>query len=475
MFDAFVTFRARRQPRAAAIITPDRRVSYAEFDADVSRLAAALRAAGVAPSSGAVSIQVGDPYLRAGLILALARLRVVSTPSHDSRADLVLCQDMGGDEPNVVHLTPDWLQATLSAEPEPVASPGVDPDAVGRILLSSGTTRTPKRVPLSWRMIEANVRNAAATYGAGKTGLWAPQTGIDAMMGFNCALTAWAVGATAVIGWPHTRTAEMVERLRPDLLAFTPIFLRSLLRDLPLRFVPQPDLRLLVGGDRLPPAVAREARLRLTPDVWVTYGAIECVLMTFGEAALLEGRPGAVGWPSPGLRLEVVDADGRPVAAGELGEVRVSGERVASRYLGEAPEAAAAFRHGGFYPGDLGRLSADGLLFIEGRADDRMNLGGHKLMPGVVDEVALACAGVRDAAAFAAPDEAGVDQCWLAVVQGEGFDRARLLEALRRDPDQIPPIRFAWIEAIPRNAMGKAQRRQLREETMALLGRERPA
>ena len=471
MFDAFVAFRAGLQPRATAIVTPDRRASYAELDADVNRLAAALRAAGVAPSSGAVSIQVGDPYLRAGLILALARLRVISTPAHDGRADLILRQDLGVGEPNVIHLTPDWLEAVLSAEPAAVVPPDADPDATGRILLSSGTTRTPKRVPLSWRTVEANVRNAAATYGAGKRGLWAPQTGIDAMMGFNCALTAWAVGATAVIGWPHARTAEMLERLRPDLLAFTPTFLRSLLLDLPARFVRQPGLRLLVGGDRLSPAVAREARLRLTPDVRVTYGAIECVLMTFGEAALLEGRHGAVGWPSPGLRLEVVDPDGRPLPAGELGEIRVSGERVASRYLDDAPEAAAAFRHGGFYPGDLGRLSADGLLFVEGRADDRMNLGGHKLMPGVVEEIALACPGVRDAAAFAAPDEAGIDQCWLAVVRGESFERARLLEALHRDEDEIPPVRFAWIEEIPRNAMGKAQRRQLREETMALLAR----
>jgi acyl-CoA synthetase (AMP-forming)/AMP-acid ligase II len=143
---------------------------------------------------------------------------------------------------------------------------------------------------------------------------------------------------------------------------------------------------------------------------------------------------------------------------------------VARGYLDGAPEAGQAFRHGGFYPGDLGRLREDGLLFIEGRVDDRMNLGGHKIMPGVVEEVAMGCPGVRDAVAFAAPDEAGVDQCWLAVVQGEGFERERLAAHLDQLRESVWPIRFAWTEAIPRNAMGKAERRRLRDETLAALG-----
>jgi acyl-CoA synthetase (AMP-forming)/AMP-acid ligase II len=155
--------------------------------------------------------------------------------------------------------------------------------------------------------------------------------------------------------------------------------------------------------------------------------------------------------------------------------VRIRGARVATAYIGDAEASADAFRDGGFYPGDIGRLGADGVLIIEGRADDRMNLGGFKLMPGVVEAVALECPGVTAAAAFAAPDERGLDCCWLAVVRGPDFDRQRLVDHLAASPVELPDIRFAWTEAIPRNAMGKIERRRLRQEAAAALGLGPPA
>jgi long-chain acyl-CoA synthetase len=168
--------------------------------------------------------------------------------------------------------------------------------------------------------------------------------------------------------------------------------------------------------------------------------------------------------------VEVVDPAGAPLPQGIQGEIRLSGERVARTYVGAPKESAAAFRDGGFYPGDLGRLLPGDLLVIDGRVDDRMNLGGFKFLPGPLDEEALSCPGVVDAAAFAAPDADGLDECWLAVVRGEGFERGRLVDQLARHGNGFPTVRFAWTEEIPRNAMGKVDRRRLRDETLAVLG-----
>ena len=138
-------------------------------------------------------------------------------------------------------------------------------------------------------------------------------------------------------------------------------------------------------------------------------------------------------------------------------------------YLDDPEETATRFRDGWFHPGDVGRRLPDGRLVLEGRIDDRMNLGGFKFMPAALETPALECPGVLDCAAFAAPDAQGLDRCWLAVVAVPGFDRDSLAIHLSGF-EGLPENRFAWIDAIPRNAMGKVERGKLREALIAALG-----
>jgi 2,3-dihydroxybenzoate-AMP ligase len=469
VFDAHLTFRARLQPRSPAVLTLTRTFSYAELDADVSRVAWGLSQLGISPACGVVAIEAGDAYHELLQLVALARLRVTSAPEGDPKADLWLTTEPGyGPQ---LHLGRDWFEQTLAAAPPRASPPDVSLDAIGRVLLSSGATQTPRRVGLSWRMIEANIRNAALTWCAGRNGCWLPLTGPDSMMGLGMILTAWATGATVVVGQPLETLPQALERLRPNLIGFTPSYLRSLLQRLPAEFQPLPDLRLMVGGSILPRQLAQETRVRLTPDLQIIYGSTECSAMAHGDAGLLDSIPGATGYPGPDVQVAIIGVGGAPVAAGESGEVRIVCPRAVSAYIDDPEASAAAFRNGGFYPGDIGRLLPDGLLVLEGRADDRMNdVGGRNVMPAMVEEAALACPGIADAAAFAAPGEDGLDQCWLAVVQGADFDRARLVSHLSSYGEVMPQVRFAWIEEIPRNAMGKIQRDRLRDETMAVLG-----
>ena len=107
------------------------------------------------------------------------------------------------------------------------------------------------------------------------------------------------------------------------------------------------------------------------------------------------------------------------------------------------------------------------LQFTHRVRNERMNLGGIKVMPSVLEDAALALPGIRDAAAFAVPDEAGLDQCWLAVSADPGFDRDSLAVHLAGYVD-LPAYRFAWTEAIPRNALGKAERAKPRHAVPAV-------
>ena len=124
-------------------------------------------------------------------------------------------------------------------------------------------------------------------------------------------------------------------------------------------------------------------------------------------------------------------------------------------------------RDGWFYPGDLGSLSADGLLLVEGRDTEIMNIGGDKYAPHVIEEVALGCAGIRDAAAFSVPNEFGVEVPWLAVVRGEGHRDGEVMGKLLARWPGLAGVQVAVIAGIPRNQMGKIERLTLRHQALA--------
>lgn len=467
MFDAYVAFQAKLRPTAFALITPQRWATYAEINADVDRMAAGLAARDVHRGRGVVSIRIANDYLAHVVFLALARLGVVSSPFDDPSPDLAIVARDAGD-PGELALSDDALAAIFDAEPRPVTPVRVGPDERVRVMLSSGTTRTARRVPRTWRMLEGNTRTCALTYCAGKPGRWACLTGMDTGQGQAMTLAAWSQGEALVADFTAAQIAASLEALRPSILGLTPAFLRQVLALLPPGFPVQSAMRVVSSGGLLSPPLARETRLRLAPEILISYGAAETGSSTLGDGAQLETLRGSVGYAVPNVRIDIVDEQGAPLAVGEAGEVRVVSDRASDGYLGDPEATARAFRDGAFYSGDLGRLTADGALVIEGRLDDRLDLGGVKFLPELMEEVALTVPGVIDAAAYAAPDDTGTDICWLAVQAAVNLDRAALARLLAAD-DRLPDVRFAWIDAIPRNAMGKVERRQLRAQTIAVL------
>jgi len=471
MFDGYIRDHAHWTPRAPAVITAARTFSYAEFNADIDRFGVGLAEAGVTPDRGVVSICLDNPYLACVALAALARLGVASSPFNDPGAALRIVEDRPGagsaaPGPSLLTLPADWIAAVLAAEPQPLPALELDPDAVGRVMLSSGTTRTSRRIAMTWRRIEAvNLANLCSR-GAGLHGTWVSLTTVEAMQGYSLALSAWSLGAAVTAGVGIDELPALLERLPPGLIGCTPAQLTNLIAHLPPSFQPQPGWRIGVGGSRLSVEVARVARLRITPDIRVSYGATEAPSNAQGLAADLEAEPGQVGVAVTGAVLDLLDEDGRPVPDGQPGEIRIHGGRVADGYLGDPEATAERFQDGGFLTRDVGRRLPDGRIVLEGRADDRMNLGGTKFMPSVLEEAAFACPGVRDCAAFAVPGPVGLDTCWLAVVADPGFDRAGLAPHLAQYLG-LPPSRFAWVDEIPRNAMGKVERGRLRDALLA--------
>lgn len=465
MFDADIAYHARQRPRAPALITPGRRASYAELDADVNRFAGGLLGLGVTPERGVTAVESRSAYHRHVLLAALARLGVATTSPDDPDADLRLSDGPGEPDEDVLRLSDAWIEAVEASPPPAPRAPRRGPEGLARVLLSRGAAGEARRVPVTWAGLAAEGRCGVVAYAAGRLGAWVVPAGAEPGRAYLLAALAWSLGAAVAADVPLAETAVLLERETPGLLVVTPHQLRTFLALLPPAFRPIPDLRILVTDPGLPPAVTQEARLRLTPDVQMIYDTPETGLAACGPASRLENTPGLAGWPVPGVELEVVDADGAPVRDGVVGEIRIRSDRICAGYLG----VGAGLGDDAFPTGDLGRRLSDGSLIVAGRLEERMTIGGVVVMPQLLENAALSHPDVRDAAAFAVPDATGQMQCWMAIAAAEGLSRESLLAHLARSPQLLPEVRFAWTDAVPRDGAGRIEREPLRAQVIAAL------
>jgi malonyl-CoA/methylmalonyl-CoA synthetase len=225
--------------------------------------------------------------------------------------------------------------------------------------------------------------------------------------------------------------------------------------------------RLLVSGSAALPA-AEHARIEALCGQLIVerYGTTE-TLMIASVRADGERRAGYVGRALDGVELRVVGEDGVEVARDEstIGEVEVRGGSLFDGYLGEEHATAAAFRDGWFVTGDLGVLAADGYLRLVGRrSTDLIKSGGYRIGAGEIESSLLEHPAVAEAAVLGVHDDDLGERivAWVVRRDGAEVDEARLIDhvALALTPHKRPrEVRF--VEALPRNALGKVQKKRL--------------
>jgi long-chain acyl-CoA synthetase len=218
------------------------------------------------------------------------------------------------------------------------------------------------------------------------------------------------------------------------------------------------SLRLLVhAGSPCPPTLKREAMARVGPDVlWEFYGSTEGQFTVCPPDEWLT-RPGTVGRARSGRALSV-DDDGtiwcRPPDFARF------------TYWRDEAKTASAWRQGAFTVGDLGRLDADGYLFIDGRRDDLIISGGVNVYPAEVEAVLLEVEGVAEVVVFGRPDEAWGQRVCAAIVPVTALEpesRRRLVAAVQahaaaRLAGYKRPKQVEMVDDLPRTATGKVMR-----------------
>jgi malonyl-CoA/methylmalonyl-CoA synthetase len=352
-----------------------------------------------------------------------------------------------------------------------------DPEATALLIYTSGTTGPSKGAMLSHRNMAANIAAIAEAWqwtAHDRLLLALPLFHVHGLtVGINGTLLT---GATVDLR-PRFDAAEIYATLlRGETTMFfgVPTMYTRLLAEAQSHADRPPPLRLYVSGSGPLSVQTFEAfQERFGQPILERYGMTE-TLMNLSNPYAGERRPGTVGQPFPGQEARIVDVETRqPITDERMGEIEVRGPHVFKGYWRRPDATAAAFTADGWFAtGDLGWRSADGYYTIAGRARELIISGGYNIYPREVEEVLQRHPAVAEAAVLGLPDPDYGEQVVAAVAvrpdvatpNGPDALAAELIVLCR---DQLAsykkPRRVVFVDALPRNALGKVQKHVLRE------------
>lgn len=485
------------QAQALLLIAPetDVRLSYGELALQTERFARWAADHG---------LQAGDRIamllpngMQAGLIFLAAMasghvivpLNLLATPSqllhclrHSGARVVVTCAELSASVHKVlpeiasdrgllgvIEVDPDADQFALDGPP--LATPKVPgPDDMALLMYTSGTTGTPKGVPLSHANLLHGARSVAGWHGLGPGDRVLSALPLYHINGQVIAtLTPFVAGGSIVMPrrFSASRWWEMVDRYQCTWLNMVPTIIAYLLNA-------EPDasdgLHSSVKFGRsasapLPVEHHQAFERRFGIPIIEAMGMTETASVIFCNPQDLDGRRyGSPGLPC-GVEARIIGQDGGQAADGEIGEVTLRGPNVMQAYFDNPAETAKAFdAEGWLRTGDLGYRDGEGYFIITGRIKELIIKGGENIAPREIDEVLLAHAAVLEAAAVGLPDADYGQEIYAAVTLKPGFqvDAQALLAHCREALGRYKaPREIRIVDELPKGPSGKVQRLKL--------------
>ncbi len=498
---------ARRTPGEVAVLGEGRALTYGVLLDRARRLAAALRAEGVAGESLVGIAAQRSPEMVVGLlgILLAGGAYVPLDPGYPAERLAFMLADSGVR----VLLTERHLLSTLPAgtapvlfldpgEPwerrAPLAEEAGHPDAPAYMIYTSGSTGRPKGVVNTHRGIVNRLLWAQEVLPLGPRDrvLQKTPTGFD--------VSVWElfwpllVGARLVLARPGgqqdpTYLARLIAEAEVTTLHFVPSMLQA--------FLDEPELagcstlrRVIASGEPLSGELAARFGRRLGErgvELHNLYGPTEAsVEVTWWPVAGETGeRPVPIGRPIANTRIRLLAPRGGELPVGVSGELCIGGVQLARGYWRRpdltaerfVPDPAAIAPGDRLYrTGDLARRMADGTVDFLGRLDHQIKLRGFRIELGEIEATLAASPGVREAVVGVL--EAGAEAwliAWVVPEEGGASDVAAWREGLRRRlPDYMIPAYFTILDALPLTPSGKVDRRALPAPGVAGLGKRVP-
>jgi amino acid adenylation domain-containing protein len=493
---------ARKAPGAVAVVGGGQRFSYAELNRRADRLAGQLRRLGVGPGVLVGLCLARSPEAVVGILGALKAggAYVPLDPTYPKPYLAAMLEDTPVPvlvtQPNLVgHLPQHWASLVYLDGPGTDGgapgrgSPegGAGPDDLAYVIFTSGSTGRPKGVMVPHRNVVSLFASTQPYFRFGPQDVW------SLFHSYAFDFSVWELWGALLHGGRLVVVPDAVSRSPRELLGLlraegvtvlnqTPSVFRQLIRAEELRPTGPPlALRWVIfGGEALNLEALRpwldrhgDARPQLVNMYGITETTVHVTLRPIRRADL-DGAPGSViGRPIPGWQVHLLDAQGRPVPEGEVGEVYVGGRGVARGYLNLPELDAERFLPDPFRPGpaarlyrsgDLARRRPDGDLVYVGRLDHQVKVRGNRIELPSVEAVLTRHPAVREAAAVAqeGPDGEKRLVAYLATGDAPAPGVAELRGFLQdKLPDYMVPSVFVFLDRLPLTGNGKVDRDRL--------------
>lgn len=230
--------------------------------------------------------------------------------------------------------------------------------------------------------------------------------------------------------------------------------------------------KIYSGGAPIPPTVVAQFEAKFGHTIHNAYGLTEttspATFQPFGVAAPVDATSGslAIGVPIYETSIHILDDDGRPVAAGEVGEIAVLGPQVVAGYWRKSEETARSLPGGRLLTGDVGFMDSDGWFYLVDRKKDMINCAGFKVWPREVEDVLYTHPAVREAAVVGVPDPyRGEDvRAFVSLRPGQRTSADDIVAFCKeRMAAYKYPRVVEIVDELPKTVTGKILRRELRE------------
>ena len=492
---AFLEARFPADRSAPCLETPDGAVwTWADVEAESARYAHLLCGRGVVPGDR-VAVQTEKSPQALALYLACLRAGAVCLPLNPAYRERELEYFLGDAGPRVLVARPESVdglaalcerhgigalfslgadgEGTLAeagrAMPERFDTVTRAAGDLAALLYTSGTTGRPKGAMLTHANLSSNAQVLHAAWGFREGDVLLHMLPIFHTHGLFVACHTSLLNGSPMLFCPRFDPAE-ARRLLPRATVFmgVPTFYTRLLALPGFGRDDCAGIRLFVSGSApLPERTFEEFRERTGHVILERYGMTECGMSTSNP---LDGerRAGTVGFPLPGVDLRVAGGDGAPLGPGEIGNIEFRGPNVFPGYWRMPEKAAEDFTADGFLrSGDLGRIDEDGYVAIVGRGKDLVISGGLNVYPKEVELLIDRLDGVAESAVIGLPHPDFGEQVTAVVVrEGDAAapDGQAVIDALGDGlANYKVPKQVFFVEALPRNSMGKVRKGELRE------------
>lgn len=486
----WVTHWASWTPTKTALRFEGVTLSYSEFERRVAHLAGFLVEAGVEPGARVAYLGPNSPQLLE-LFFACARIGSIFVPLNARMPARELGTFVAHSEPSllvaeqgfretalesapglapggIVTFTPEEGGSLTASAPRLDPNRDLDPSAPVLIAYTSGTSGVPKGALLTHGALTANALNAVTAFAMTADDEVLAAAPMFHVGGLNITTTpAIFAGATVVV---HRRfdpglALEEIER-GVTLLVAVPAMSFAMIAHPRWTAANVGSLRCLITGSTVVPEKAMRPWFDRGIPVAQVYGSTEtCPIATVVPPAEAAHKALTAGKPVMFCQARVVDAGGRDLPSGEVGEVWLRGDNVMRGYWRNPQATGEAMHEGWFRTGDAGFVDDDGYLHIVDRMKDIIIVGGSNVYPADLETILAESTDILEAAVVARPDEKlGEVPVAFVVPATAGSQTAEDVLALFNDriADYKRPRDVVFVESLPRTALGKVQKQVLR-------------